>query len=129
MYIQDEDERSAGITINYPSEDGTLALTSDIPTQKTYYMHTITFTPSGGGTGNTISFMMVSTRSTAYTASVLGGIIFRNKEFVASGYFGTNVVSRIAFTSATQVKLVHGPASSTTAVTISDLTDSITPAI
>ena len=89
----------------------------DIPT---YYQHTITLT----GSNFIAVFTVMSKVSTAMGASQLYAQ-YPNFAFAASGYYGNNVIMKLAFTSASQVRLVHGSSATTGVLAISNVADSV----
>lgn len=117
---------NCGETIYFPSKSGTIALTSDIPivpTVPTYYMHTISISKVGSTTCN-MTFMVMSKSSTAFTASTLYSK-YPSKAFACSGYYGTNIVSKIAFTGSNSMRVVYGSGSSTATVSTITLSDTV----
>ena len=90
-----------------------------------YYMHTISINKIASGTC-AVSFMVLSKSATEFTAATLYST-YGNKAIAASGYYGSNVVSKLAFTSSTQCRFVHGSTPSTGIVTITELTDTVIP--
>lgn len=111
------------VTFTFPEESGTLATTDDIPAQRTYYNHYITF--SAGTSGPTISLHIVSTRSSAYTMSLLGSTLYRSKTYAASGhYMSGGAVSCVRFLSTTQAAITYGNNNTTVSCTVADFADS-----
>lgn len=111
----------------FPEEGGTLALTSDIPQ---YYMHTIFITNQSRTL--VISYMVISTRATAYTASELYSA-YTTKAFSASGIIevdGTSMqITKVALSSATQIRVVYGLESDSIVKTIENFTDTPVPMV
>ena len=50
---------------------------------------------------------------------------YGNKAFACSGYYGSNIIFKLAFTSSTQARFVYGPSASTSVVTITGLSDTV----
>ena len=121
--IDDHEDRIGNIENDYATGNWVntnFAKNSDIPT---YYMHTISITGVSNGTAN-IAFTVMSKSSTAFTVASLYNT-YGSKAFAASGYYNTNMVSKLAFTSTSQARFVYGTGASTTVVGITTLSDTV----
>ena len=99
------------------------ALKTDIPSVPKYYMHTLSITSVATGTACCVTFTVMSKSSATLTVSSLYGL-YGSKAFAASGMYGTNVVSKLAFTSSTQARFVYGTGS-TAVVAINTISDTV----
>lgn len=91
----------------------------------TYYMHHIYIDGLSSGTCS-VSLMLISKQSEPFTVATLYST-YGNEALTASGYYGTNIVTKLAFTSPTQARFVYGSTPSTGVVTITGLTDNVIP--
>lgn len=104
----------------FPEESGQVAMVTDIPK---YYQHTITLSKTSSTT-HQLTFTVINKSPTALTAATIYSK-YPSKAFACSGYYGTNVAIKIAFTSATQFRVVYGTGASTSVISVSTVSDTV----
>lgn len=118
------DITDSGHIYDFPTESGTVALTSYIPK----YMHHIQI--ADANKTFYICYLVISTKSDSYTASTLF-TEYGTNAFPASGVYTSGstekIITKIALQSSSTIRLVYGATSQTTVQSFSSFTDAVIP--